>query len=303
MQSSGHIFQENTLPTPQTAVDDTTLQAHEVTGIPPKPPPPVTPQNSNSTSSIPVQPLSSGSGRMVTRVSSGAIRHKSVGELLGERDVQLPMTYVSNTASQFTPKHTPTRPVETYRDPLTFDSLAAGFQETPSIQKTPFPPTGRTRGTVFQDSTSTTLPSSRVELDRLQAAAEIFPLDHLVSKAHKSVRTSDWGKALEERQTIAICNRIAELKDQHLWSLRQPAKQKAPSRPNSHWDYLLKEMEWMSTDFYEERKFKISGAFLLARAVQEYHKSSDRKGLLHKVRPCDWDFADTNSGLDDYELL
>ena len=33
-------------------------------------------------------PVSSGSGRMVTRVSSGAIRQKSVGELLGERDVR-----------------------------------------------------------------------------------------------------------------------------------------------------------------------------------------------------------------------
>lgn len=167
---------------------------------------------------------------------------------------------------------------------MAFDSLAAGFQETPSIQKTPVPPTGRsTRGTVFQDSTLVTPPPTRVELDRLQAAAEIFPLEHLVSKAHKSVETSDWTKALEEKQTIAICNRITELKDQHLWSLRQPAKQKPPSRLNSHWDYLLKEMEWMSTDFYEDRKLKMSGAFFLARAVQEYHRSSDRKSLLHKV--------------------
>lgn len=45
--------------------------------------PPVTPQ----TVYPPSQPVSTGSGRMVTRVSSGAIRHKSVGELLGEKDV------------------------------------------------------------------------------------------------------------------------------------------------------------------------------------------------------------------------
>lgn len=48
-------------------------------------PAPTTPQ----IMSIPSQPVSAGSGRMVTRVSSGAIRHKSVGELLGEKDVSL----------------------------------------------------------------------------------------------------------------------------------------------------------------------------------------------------------------------
>jgi len=73
------------------------------------------------------------------------------------------------------------------------------------------------------------------------------------------------------------------LKEQNLWSLRQPAKQKVPGRINTHWDYLLKEMEWMSTDFYEERKFKMAGALLLARAVQQYHESTDKDALLHRV--------------------
>jgi len=39
----------------------------------------------------------------------------------------------------------------------------------------------------------------------------------------------------------------------------------------------------MSTDFYEERKFKMAGAFLLAKAVREYHESTDRESVLHKV--------------------
>jgi chromatin modification-related protein VID21 len=79
-------------------------------------------------------------------------------------------------------------------------------------------------------------------LDRLQAAAEISPLEHIVQRAHKTVTTSDWTKALREKESVAVCNRISELKEQNLWSLRQPAKQKAPTRPNAHWDYLLKEM-------------------------------------------------------------
>jgi hypothetical protein len=39
----------------------------------------------------------------------------------------------------------------------------------------------------------------------------------------------------------------------------------------------------MSTDFYEERKFKIAGAYLLAKAVREYHESDNRESLIHKV--------------------
>jgi chromatin modification-related protein VID21 len=138
---------------------------------------------------------------------------------------------------------------------------------------------------MFQDLSTQGPASGKVDLDRLQAAAEIFPLEHVVSKmAHKSVRTTDWTSAIDEKKTIAVCARIAELKEQGLWSFRQPLKQKPPPRVISHWDYMLKEMEWMSTDFYEERKFKMVGAYKLSKAVKQYFDSSDRASLLHKVR-------------------
>jgi len=166
---------------------------------------------------------------------------------------------------------------------VTMDSLAAGFQDNSTVTKPPNIP-ARTRGTVFQDSAYQVPASNKVDLDRLQATVETFPLEHVVTKmAHKSVRTSDWASAIDEKKTAAICARISELKDRNLWSLRQPVKQKTPSRPNTHWDYLLKEMEWLSTDFYEEKKFKMAGAFLLAKACQKYHESTNRDSLLHKV--------------------
>lgn len=89
---SGHAFQESTLPTLQTVAVNMSAPGLEVNSAVAKIPPhtPATPQNANNSSSLPPQPPSSGSGRMVTRVSSGAIRHKSVGELLGERDVPIP---------------------------------------------------------------------------------------------------------------------------------------------------------------------------------------------------------------------
>lgn len=93
---SGHAFQESTLPTLQTVAVNTSTPVPDVNGTVTKIPPqtPVTPQSANNLSSLPPQPPSSGSGRMVTRVSSGAIRHKSVGELLGERDVPIPLSCI-----------------------------------------------------------------------------------------------------------------------------------------------------------------------------------------------------------------
>ncbi|NXG78588.1 EP400 protein, partial [Baryphthengus martii] len=57
-----------------------------------------------------------------------------------------------------------------------------------------------------------------------------------------------------------IHQRIAELRKEGLWSLRRlPKLQEAP-RPKSHWDYLLEEMQWMATDFAQERKWKMATA-------------------------------------------
>lgn len=32
------------------------------------------------------------------------------------------------------------------------------------------------------------------------------------------------------------------------------------SRPKSHWDYLLEEMQWMAADFAQERRWKEAAA-------------------------------------------
>ncbi|NWU97864.1 EP400 protein, partial [Upupa epops] len=61
-------------------------------------------------------------------------------------------------------------------------------------------------------------------------------------------------------QENQIHQRIAELRKEGLWSLRRlPKLQEAP-RPKSHWDYLLEEMQWMATDFAQERKWKMATA-------------------------------------------
>lgn len=61
-------------------------------------------------------------------------------------------------------------------------------------------------------------------------------------------------------QENQIHQRIADLRKEGLWSLRRlPKLQEAP-RPKSHWDYLLEEMQWMATDFAQERRWKVAAA-------------------------------------------
>ncbi|XP_058547524.1 E1A-binding protein p400 isoform X2 [Neofelis nebulosa] len=69
-----------------------------------------------------------------------------------------------------------------------------------------------------------------------------------------------------------IHQRIADLRKEGLWSLRRlPKLQEAP-RPKSHWDYLLEEMQWMATDFAQERRWKMAAARKLVRTVLRHHE-------------------------------
>ncbi|XP_045881879.1 E1A-binding protein p400 isoform X11 [Meles meles] len=69
-----------------------------------------------------------------------------------------------------------------------------------------------------------------------------------------------------------IHQRIADLRKEGLWSLRRlPKLQEAP-RPKSHWDYLLEEMQWMATDFAQERRWKMAAARKLIRTVARHHE-------------------------------
>lgn len=79
---------------------------------------------------------------------------------------------------------------------------------------------------------------------------------------------------LAEQLTLEnqIHQRIADLRKEGLWSLRRlPKLQEAP-RPRSHWDCLLEEMQWMATDFAQERRWKVAAAKKLVRTVARHHE-------------------------------
>ena len=61
------------------------------------------------------------------------------------------------------------------------------------------------------------------------------------------------------------------------------AKHPDPERKETHWDFLLKEMMWMSTDFDTERKRHFAMLKQRSKAIMGYwrHKESEER---HKVR-------------------
>ena len=49
-------------------------------------------------------------------------------------------------------------------------------------------------------------------------------------------------------------------------------------KPNTcHWDYVLKEMEWLATDFQKERGRHSSNAKKITKGVETYSKTRDLK--------------------------
>mmetsp|Transcript_21660 Transcript_21660/g.32245 ORF Transcript_21660/g.32245 Transcript_21660/m.32245 type:complete len:1962 (-) Transcript_21660:105-5990(-) len=69
---------------------------------------------------------------------------------------------------------------------------------------------------------------------------------------------------------------------------RRMKKTIEPPRNKVHWDYLLDEMGWMSTDFNNERKWKARLAKKIMRAVVTYHERQqalpEREAKLQLVR-------------------
>lgn len=79
------------------------------------------------------------------------------------------------------------------------------------------------------------------------------------------------------KHEAAVTARIAELRKQGLWSAKRLPKLQEPPRPKTHWDYLLEEMKWLSSDFDAERKWKRKAAKKCALMVYRYHQEKRSK--------------------------
>ena len=101
--------------------------------------------------------------------------------------------------------------------------------------------------------------------------------------------SSVYGSALGTHQDIAyqarreqdIIHRINELRKEGLWSASRLPKVHEQPRKKAHWDYLLEEMQWLATDFSQERRWKKA----MARKVRIFIYNREVKDKLFDQKP------------------
>jgi chromatin modification-related protein VID21 len=236
--------------------------------------------------------------RMTTRVASGAMRHKSVSEILGE--TPKPSTSSSEKSpakedSQTGNSHSPSRSATPQSPGTRIRSLAEKEKARSKLSTVIFPgkPPKPSQNAVAA-SGPTPAESSKQDYFMplfLATASDskrgVPPLDALLASAHKTITTANAYVPIHENQTAKVLKRIYNLQSSNKWSLRQPKRAPEPVRPTSHWDVVLQEAKWMRTDFREERKWKMTVARNLAYACAEWVDScaEDRKLLQVKAAP------------------
>ncbi|KAG9239705.1 hypothetical protein BJ875DRAFT_413578 [Amylocarpus encephaloides] len=236
--------------------------------------------------------------RMTTRVASGAMRHKSVSEILGE----IPRPNITTNSDRSLAK-------------INTDIGSAGGSNAQSRSSTPQSSGSRMRSLVNKEkersklssvtfSRRTNKPSSDTALmlsgsQAFQAQDDYLKplfissatndkrgipvLDGLLASAHKTITTANAYIPIHEAQTTKILKRIYHLQSAGKWSLRQPKRAAEPNRPTTHWDVVLQEVKWMRTDFREERKWKMTAARNLAYDCAEWVEASDEDRKLLQV--------------------
>jgi len=240
--------------------------------------------------------------RMITRFSSGAIRHKSVSEILGEtpRTATATSPSVINNAL-FSPDSMPTR-----RNSQALPSPGIGHARTRSIIDLKDRERDRSK-------LSTVIFSKQQPIDESEAleiapvnrsfllgnkdylvplflaqstAGQTIGLTQLLTSSRKTLSTANHYVDFREVQDCRVLKKIYYLQSKEMWSLRQKERGVEPTRPASHWDALLTEVKWMRTDFREERKWKLAMAKNLADWCTEWSASEpgERSALQVKIK-------------------
>jgi len=245
--------------------------------------------------------------RMTTRVSSGALRHKSVSEILGETPKSV--THHGEKGSleramneiqrEDYAMHTPRSASST----ATPDSAAFKIRlnelrekERSKLSTIVFARQQPSKLSRYSESAHAQRaevndPASKnkdylLPLFAAQAATPPHsqPLHSLIASAHKTLTTANHYTDFHEQQDCRMLNKIYQLQYSNRWSLRQLDRSVEPDRQTTHWDVLLGHVKWMRTDFREERKWKIAAAKSLAEYCAVWFASSPERRRCMQVK-------------------
>lgn len=119
-------------------------------------------------------------------------------------------------------------------------------------------------------------------LAELYYLTQTLPLTKLLPSSHKVLMTNNYELALLEGKIAVLYLRIEELKRQGKWSLRQPQRHYDPftyvkknKKKEFHWDWVVREGEWMAEDFKQGVRWKKACCVEISRAVQAYWRGED----------------------------
>ncbi|KAL4978021.1 chromatin modification-related protein eaf1 [Aspergillus desertorum] len=238
--------------------------------------------------------------RMTTRVSSGAIRHKSVSEILGEA----PKTPVSSVGKP----HTAERSTDLIRvgvddsaesTKLRLKDRKAREKERNKLSTVVFPKQQQQQQQHDKDDGMDIVRQQSGDLVRLNEEQDYLftlfqnkayapprgtALTALLSSAHKTLSTNNYLLDYQEQMDCRILRRIYDLQHANRWPLRQLKRSAEPPRQAAHWDVLLDHMKWMRTDFREERKWKLAAAKSCAEWCAEYIHSDPEFRFILRVQ-------------------
>ena len=253
----------------------------------------------------PPTPVQTAPARSTTRLSSGAIRHKSVSEILGE------------TPKSASPSLDKTPMVPHFTDQPLLSSPTTATPVTPGVLATISNNQIRTgdrrdkersklSAVVFAKSDHARSVSIRGEYSQLAGISKDARKDYyqtmfvsqaysppraqhlseLLSSASKVLTTSNRYAEIHERVDNRTLKRVYQLQNANKWSLRQFERATEPARPITHLDCLLQEMKWMRTDFKEERKWKMTMARNMAHWCAEWVAADreQRRQLRVKIK-------------------
>ena len=224
---------------------------------------------------------------MTTRVSSGAMRKKSISEILGGPPRLSPSELTPLSQALLTSKSTRREfPLTPSEDRSKHSLVVFSKREKDAVRhEQEHEPDGylALKGASLDQNKDYMRP---LFMNQAYQVPRATPFQELVSSAHKIITTSNLEASIKEQGDYKILRRIYQLQNANKWSLRQMAKFPDPQVPVTHQDQLMKEMKWMRTDFREERRWKMAAAANLAEWCHLYvtAPSEVKKHLRVKVK-------------------
>ncbi|XP_071754605.2 uncharacterized protein srcap isoform X1 [Centroberyx gerrardi] len=101
------------------------------------------------------------------------------------------------------------------------------------------------------------------------------PPDQTTPHRPRGERHTDMAELAKHEADIE--HRTQALKREGFWSMKRLTRLTEPVRPKVHWDYLCEEMQWLSADFAQERRWKRGVARKVVRMVMRHHEELRQK--------------------------